>query len=47
MDMNFILIKNMEWTFGKSYKLFSFQIRESPALLNIPTAAPDQGGPIA
>ena len=37
----------MEWKFGKSYKLLYFQVRESPAPLNIPTPtpAPDRGGP--
>ena len=39
----------MKWKFGKSGKLFYFQIRESPAPLNIPTPspAPDRGGPVA
>ena len=30
----------MKCKFGKSYKLFYFQVRESPAPLNIPTPAP-------
>ena len=49
LDMNFISIKNMKWEFGKSYKVFYFQVRKSPALLNIPTPtpAPDPGGPVA
>ena len=39
----------MKWKFGKSYERFCFQVRESPAPLNIPTPtpAPDQGGPVA
>ena len=39
----------MKWEFGKSYKLFYFQVKESPAPLNIPTPtpAPDRGGPVA
>ena len=39
----------MKWKFGKSYKLCYFQVRESPAPLNIPTPtpAPDQAGPVA
>ena len=39
----------MKWKFGKSYKLFYFQVTESPAPLNVPTPtlAPDRGGPIA
>ena len=32
--------KNMKWKCGKSYKLFYFQVRESPAPLNIPTPTP-------
>ena len=31
---------NMKWKFGKSYTLFYFQVRESPAPLNIPTPTP-------
>ena len=47
--MNFISIKEMKWKLGKSYNLFYFQVRESPAPLNIPTLtpAPDRGGPVA
>ena len=39
----------MKLKFGKSYKLFYFQVRESPAPHNIPTPspAPDPGGPVA
>ena len=29
LDRNFISIKNMKWKYGKSYKLFYFQERES------------------
>ena len=49
LDINFISVKNMKWKCGKSYKLFYFQVRESPAPLNIPTPtpAPDRGGPVA
>ena len=41
--------KNMKGKFGKSYQLFYFQVRESPAPLNIPipTPASDRGGPVA
>ena len=54
LHMNFISIKNMKWEFGNSYKtflfsskgtfiFFYFQVRETPAPLNIltPTPAPD------
>ena len=36
----------MKWELGESYQLFYFQVRESPATLNIPipTPAPDRGG---
>ena len=36
----------MKWKFGKSFKLFYFQMRESPAPFDIPTPtpAPDRGG---
>ena len=39
----------MKLKFDKSYKLFYFQVRESPAPLNVPrpTPAPDRGGPVA
>ena len=39
----------MKWRSGKSYKLFYFQTRESPAPLNIPTPtpAPERGGHVA
>ena len=49
MDMNFISIENMKVTFLKSYKLFYFQVKKSPAPLNIPTPtpAPNQSGPVA
>ena len=30
----------MKWKFGKSYELFYFQVRESPAPLDIPTPTP-------
>ena len=32
--------KIMTWKFGKSYKLFCFQVREAPVSLNIPTPTP-------
>ena len=38
--MNFISIQNMKWEFGKSYKLLCFQVRKSPAPLDIPTPTP-------
>ena len=34
------LSKDMKWKFGKSLKLLKFQVRESPAPLNIPTPTP-------
>ena len=34
------LSENTKWEFGKSYKLFNFQVRKSPAPLNIPTPTP-------
>ena len=41
--------KNMKRKFGKSSQLFYFQVRESPAPLNIrtPTDTLDRGGPVA
>ena len=33
LDVNFISIKKMKWKFGKSSKLFYFQVRESPTNL--------------
>ena len=49
LDINFISIKKHEMEISKSYKLFYFQVRESPAPRNIPTPtpAPDRGGPVA
>ena len=49
LDMNLVSIKNMKWKFGTSYQLFHFQMRDSPAPLNIPipTPASDRGDPVA
>ena len=49
VNMNSVSMKNMKRKFGESCKLFYFQVRESPAPLNmpIPTCASDRGGAVA
>ena len=40
LDMNFMSTKNMKWKFGKSYKLFYFQVREHPSTFRLPPLHP-------
>ena len=36
----------MEWQFSKCSELFYFQVKESPATLNIPTPTPAPDNPL-